>query len=238
MTGGGKFGFAGYAASAGGAAPPPPVSPPGPLTIYGAISSPGVGDPATISGCALDSTQFPNFGVSIGVADVVSGTGQFGIAFNKFFDSTWAVPGGPNAAFVVSAGNDIASQRTTIVVDSLDYATNWAFYGGAGSYEDVFNFGGFCDNAGGTATFSWVTAITLQSLSNGCVATLSGASSTAQDSTFASIGGLGIGQYIILNAGRGGYTAAGDSMVVDITVTATNSAGSAQQTFRWNLDWF
>ena len=60
MTGGGKFGFAGYASSA--AAPPPPVTPPGPLIIYGAIASPGVGDPATISGCALDSSQFPSFG--------------------------------------------------------------------------------------------------------------------------------------------------------------------------------
>ena len=101
----------------------------------------------------------------------------------------------------------------------------------------MFNFGGFCENLGGTATFSWTTLITLQSLSNGCVATLVGAPSTAQDSTFATVGGFGIGQYIILNAGRGGYPAPGDTMVVDITVTATNSGGSAQQTFRWNLDW-
>ena len=236
MTGGGKFGFAGYASSA--AAPPPPVTPPGPLIIYGAIASPGVGDPATISGCALDSSQFPSFGISIGVTDVLTGTGQFGIAFNKFFDNTWAVPGGPNPTFVVSGSNAPGAQRTTIIVDSIDYSSNWASYGGAGSYEDVFNFGGFCENQGGTAAFSWVTAITLQSLSNGCVGTLSGASSTAQDSTFATIGGFGIGQYIILQAGRGGYPAPGDSMVVDITVTATNSGGSAQQTFRWNLDWF
>jgi hypothetical protein len=237
MTGGGKFGFAGYAAASSGAAPPPPVTPPGPLTIYGDISSPGVGDPATISGCAMDSSQFPNFGISIGVNDQATGSGLLGMGFNKSFDSSWAIPPGANATFVIFGSNTPASKRTTIVVDAADYATNWFSFGPPGSYEDVLNYAGFCENLGGTATFSWDAVITTQSLSNGCVAAVSGTSSTAQDSTFGSIGGFGIGRYIVINAGRGGYPAAGDSMVIDVTVTATNTGGSALDTFRCNIDW-
>ena len=81
MTGGGKFGFAGYAASQTSAAPPP-VTPPGPITIYGDIAAPGVPDPATVACCAMDSTQFTNFGLAIGVADIISGLGQYGLAYN------------------------------------------------------------------------------------------------------------------------------------------------------------
>lgn len=238
MTGGGKFGFAGYAAASSGAAPPPPVTPPGPLTIYGVILSPGVGDPTTQDGCAMDSSQFPNFAVSIGVNDQITGTGLLGMGFNKYFDATWAVPGGPNATFVVSGGNNPAGTRTSIIVDSVDYSVNWAGFGPPGSYEDVLNFAGFCENSGGTATFSWDVVITAQSLSNGCVAAVSGTSSTAQDSTFATVGGLGIGRYIVINAGRGGYPAPLDNMTIDVTVTATNSGGTATKNFRCNIDWF
>ena len=238
MTGGGKFGFAGYAAaSSGGSPPPPPVTPPGPLTIYGA-SAGGVGDPATISGCAMDSTQFPNWSISIGVNDQITGSGLLGLGFNKSFDPSWAVPGGPNAIFVISGGNAPASTRTTIILDAFDYEINWSSFGPPGSYEDVISFGGFCENPGGTATFSWDVVITSQSLSNGCVAAVSGTSSTAQDSTYATIGGLGIGRYIVINAGRGGYTQPGDSMVLDVTVTASNSGGTATATWRCNIDWF
>lgn len=238
MTGGGKFGFAGYAAASSGAAPPPPVTPPGPLTIYGDLAAPGIGDPNTVGGCSMASDQFPNFAVSIGVNDQITGSGQYGVGFNSKFDTSYLIPPGPNATFVISGGNNTVGQRTALIVDAADYTVNWASFGPPGSYEDVLNFAGFCENPGGTATFSWDAVIAAQSLSNGVVAAVSGTSSTAQDSTFGSVGGLGIGRYIIINAGRGGYPAPGDSMTIDVTVTATNSGGSASQLFRCNIDWF
>ena len=237
MTGGGKFGFAGYAASQTSAAPPP-VTPPGPITIYGDIAAPGVPDPGTIACCAMDSTQFTNFGVAIGVADIISGLGQYGLAYNDFGNTTYGIPPGPNATFVLAAANTPGSNRTTYEIDSLTYGQDWFGYGPPGSYEDVYNFGGIADNAGGAATsWSWTMTITAQSLSNGCVALVGGSSSTAQDSTFQTIGGTGIGQYVVVNAGRGGYPAGGDTMTIDVIVTATNSGGSASANWRCSINW-
>ncbi len=238
MTGGGKFGFAGYAAMSGGAAPPPPVTPPGPITIYGNRLAPGAPDPATVSCCALDSTQFPLFGGAIGVADIGTGAGTYGLAYNGFGETVYSIPPGPNATFVLNCGNVPGSTRTTFAIDSVDYSLNWSLYGPPGSYEDVYNFAGIADNAGGVATsWNWTTVITAQSLSNGCVASLGGSSSTAQDSTFGALGGTGIGQYVVVNAGRGGYPAPLDQLTIDVTVTATNSGGSAQAMWRCGIVW-
>jgi len=237
MTGGGKFGFAGYAASQTSAAPPP-VTPPGPITIFGDIAAPGIPDPATIACCALDSTQFTNFGFSIGVADIITGFGNYGLAYNGFGDSTYTIPPGPNATFVLACANTPGSTRTSYEIDSFDYAQNWFGYGPPGAYEDVYNFGGIASNAGGVATsWNWTMTITAQSLSNGCIGLVGGTSSTTQDSTFQTVGGTGIGQYVVMIAGRGGYPAGGDSMVIDVVVTATNSGGSATAQYRCNINW-
>ena len=235
MTGGGKFGFAGYAASQTSAAPPP-VTPPGPITIYGDITAPSVPNAATINCCAMDSPRFTNFGISIGVADIATGLGAYGLAYNEFGNSTYTIPPGPNAVFVLACANIPGSFRTVFEIDSIDYAQNWFGYGPPGSYEDVYNFGGYADNAGGAATsWSWTMVIAAQSLSNGCVATVGGSSSTAQDSTFTTVGGTGVGQYVIVNAGRGGYPAGGDFIVCDVGVTATNSGGSASASWRCEI---
>ncbi len=237
MTGGGKFGFAGYAAASGGASPPPPVTPPGPITIYGDTLG-GVFDPNTISCCSMDSTQFTGWTISIGVSDATTGGGLLGLSFNGRGDSSYAIPPGPNATFVLNCANVPGSLRTLFEIDAVDYSTNWFGFGPPGSYEDVYNFGGIATNGGGAATsWNWSMVITAQSLSNGVVGLVGGSSSTVQDSTFGAVGGTGIGQYVVMQAGRGGYPAPGDSMTIDVTVTATNSGGSDIAMWRCGIDW-
>lgn len=82
--------------------------------------------------------------------------------------------------------------------------------------------------ATGATSFSWVLELTSSSLSNGSVA-VAGTAATAQDCTSS-----GVGEYlsITFGGGRGGqtYPENGDSIVVTLKATATNSIGSTGAT--------
>ena len=83
--------------------------------------------------------------------------------------------------------------------------------------------------ATGATSFSWDMVLTSSSLSNGSVAAV-GTALTGQDCT----AGTGVGEYlsITFGGGRGGqtYPESGDSIVVTLKGTATNSTGTTSAT--------
>jgi hypothetical protein len=83
--------------------------------------------------------------------------------------------------------------------------------------------------ATGATSYSWVLLLTSSSLSNGCTAAIAGTTVTTQDCT---TGGVGEYLSITFGGGRGGqtYPANGDSIVMTLKATATNSTGSTGAT--------
>ena len=107
--------------------------------------------------------------------------------------------------------------------------------------DQFVNFDG-CDSASqnkvygyiratGATSFQWNLDLTSQSLSNGCIAAIgnSGSGSTSQDCTSSGVTETIV---IVFGGGRGGqtYPAHGDSLVVTLEATATNSSGSTSAT--------
>ena len=92
----------------------------------------------------------------------------------------------------------------------------------------IINYQGYI-RATGATSFAWnIVGLTINtSLSNGTSASIVGTASTTQDETSSSDS---IGEYlqIAFGGGRGGLTfpADGDTVELDISATATNSAGS------------
>ena len=82
--------------------------------------------------------------------------------------------------------------------------------------------------ATGATSFSWDLVLTSSSLSSG-TATVEGTASTAQDCTSSGVGEI---LKISFGGGRGGqtYPSAGDSIVVTLRATATNSTGGTAAT--------
>ena len=78
--------------------------------------------------------------------------------------------------------------------------------------------------ATGATSYLWDLSISSQSLSNGCIATISGTASTSQDATSS---GIGEDCQITFGGGRGGqlYPIAGDTLVLEIKAKATNGSG-------------
>lgn len=108
---------------------------------------------------------------------------------------------------------------------SLNVATFSAFDGC--SSNSLHKFYGYL-RATGATSFLWQLALTSSSLSSG-TATIEGTASTAQDCTSS---GVGETLKISFGGGRGGqtYPSAGDSIVVTLKGTATNSTGGTAAT--------
>jgi len=83
--------------------------------------------------------------------------------------------------------------------------------------------------ATGATSFGWDIVLTSQSLTNG-TASIEGTALTGQDCT----AGAGVGEYlqIAFGGGRGGqtYPESGDSIVITLKGTATNSTGTTSAT--------
>jgi hypothetical protein len=204
-------------------------TPPTAVKIYPSSATPAAG--ASI--CDMESQIAPGWNGAYGIADIVTGLGNSGIGYNGDGLNTYSVPPGNSttAAFVVGLVNTNATGRTTIDVDTADYLTNYnTGYGGSG-YNDIITFAGYGDGGVGATSWSWAVSINFQSLSNGTVASVSGTASTAQNSTYATAGWTGVGQYIFIQPGRSGYVIAGDTFIIDVDVTATNAGGSATASF-------
>ena len=79
--------------------------------------------------------------------------------------------------------------------------------------------------ATGATSYLWDLTIDSQSLSNSCVASISGTASTSQDATSS---GIGEQCLITFGGGRGGqlYPRDGDTLVLEIKASATNGAGT------------
>lgn len=171
----------------------------------------------------------PNFGITQGVTDVITGTGVYGIAMNAGAESGNSVPPAPAySTFQTSMQN--VGPSTAMEVDALDYNNNLISYGGG--YEDILNYGGYADGGVGVGvTWSWAVTVTAQSISNGGIATVFGTPITAQDGAFTTVGWTGVGEYIRIQYGRTGGPLAGDFINVAVTATATNAGGTAVATF-------
>ena len=95
----------------------------------------------------------------------------------------------------------------------------------------TIEFGGYCNTAAAGCTFAWDVTLNSSSLSNGNSAAIIGTASTAQNSLAMGAGvGDGVGEKLQITFGgsKSGvfYPASGDSIVVTVSCTITNSAGS------------
>ena len=180
--------------------------------------------------CDMESNLITNWGILYGVADTVSGFGNTGLGYNGGGLNTYTVPPGNilTATFIVGLvnANGGTNGNTLMEVDTTDYLTNWNLGYGGGGYNDVITFAGYADGGVGATSWAWSVTIPSQSLSGGSVAYISGTASTAQDSTYVSVGGAGVGQSVFIQPGRGGYVQPGDNLMMQVDVTATNAAGS------------
>lgn len=209
-------------------------TPPTAVTIYPSNTSPAAG----INLCDMESQIATGWGTIFGVADIVTGLGNAGIGYNGDGLNTYGVPPGNifTATFVVGLSNINGSSRTAIEVDTATYLTDWNIGYGGGPYNDILTFGGYANGGVGATSWLWGVTIVSQSLSNGSSAYVTGTASTAQDSTYATAGVFGVGQYVGIQPGRSGYVNPGDSLTIDVDVTATNAGGSTNAAFRLSVD--
>ena len=190
----------------------------------------------TSSRIGIDGTQNPNWSVTEGVADVVTGTGVYGISWNDGANTGNNVPPAPPFSTFQTSMQNIGG-GCDMEINAADYAAN---YGGGyppGGYMDFINYGGFADGGVGATSWSWSVVITGQAFSNGMICSVVGAGVTTQDAAFVTNGWTGVGEYIQMIPGRTGFPAAGDNLSMDVTATATNGAGSTSQTFIHNVNW-
>ena len=120
-----------------------------------------------------------------------------------------------------------ATQWTSNALTLNPSVTEFSAFDGcsAQSQEKVYAY----LRATGATSYSWVLLVTSSSLSNGCTAAIAGTTVTTQDCT---TGGVGEYLSITFGGGRGGqtYPANGDSIVMTLKATATNSTGSTNAT--------
>jgi len=175
----------------------------------------------------------PNWGITQGVTDIITGTGVYGIAMNAGAETGNNVPPAAQySTFQVSMTN--VGPATVMEIDTMDYDLNLLSYGGG--YVDMMNYGGYADGGTGTGvTWAWDVTITASSISNGGVATVFGTPITAQDGAFTTTGWTGVGEYILIQYGRSGGPLAGDFINVQVTATATNAGGSASAAFNHDV---
>jgi len=209
------------------------VTPPTAITLYYDISL----NHRTASRIGIDGTQDPNWGLAQGVPDVVTGVGTYGVAWNSTGDTGANVPPAPAWSTIQFSMTNLVGS-TLMEIDALDYWTNWSFLGGGGGYLDFINYGGFADGGTGVGvTWAWSVVITAQSLSSGTVAVVTGTPILLQDGSFGVHGWTGVGEYVTLQSGRTGGPLPGDTLNIEVTVTATNAGGTATGVFANDINW-
>ena len=166
----------------------------------------------------------------IGTVGVVAQQGNQGAAPTGVSIAT-SSSGNYDESFFVADGS--ACSFTAMDVSAQQWSSNALTYGAA--IADFSQFDG-CSaqsinrifaylRATGATSFGWDIVLTSQSLSSG-TASIEGTALTAQDCT----AGVGVGEYlqIAFGGGRGGqtYPENGDSIVITLKGTATNSSGT------------
>ena len=177
----------------------------------------------------------PNWGITHGVTDVLTGTGVYGMANNAGAEGAGSVPPNPPystfQATMTNAGN-----ATVMEIDSLDYDLNLFSYGGG--YTDFFNYGGFADGGIGVGvTWTWDVTITGGTLTGGTIAYVVGTPITLPDGSFGVTGWTGVGEYVEIQPGRGGGPVPGDDLQIVVTATATNAGGPTSASFNHDINW-
>jgi len=192
----------------------------------------------TTTRIGIDGTQDPNYGITQGVPDLVTGVGTYGIAWNAGAETGNNVPPAAVYSTFQTSMQNIGG-GVTMEIDALDYWTNWSFLGAGGGYPDMINYGGFADGGLGTGvTWSWALTIVAQSLSNGTVAFISGTPvGNTPDGSFLANGWTGIGEYIGMQSGRSAGPIAGDTLNLSVTATATNAGGSTSASMIHDITW-
>ena len=208
----------------------------------------GVTPPTTVT-LYYDSTLFhrtssrigiygnadPNWGITHGVTDVVTGTGVYGMATNAGAETGNSVPPNPPYSTFQPTMMNVAN-ATMMEIDSVDYDNNLVSYGPG--YTDFFNYGGYADGGVGVGvTWTWSVTITGGSLTGGTIAYVVGTPITAQDGAFTTTGWTGVGEYVEIQPGRGGGPVPGDNLQIVVTATATNAGGSTSASFNHDINW-
>lgn len=187
----------------------------------------------------MDSAASP-FWTAIGVSDVITGTGQYGIGQNFGGNSGFQIPPDPQfTTFGLSMQN--TPNLVLYEVDAADYMNNYNF-GYPPGYEDFVNFGAYAEDpgAGGPSaatSWSWDVTILTQSFSGGAVAFTAGTGATTQQADFANNPGEGVLERVQWFLGRGGTILGGDSLLLEVAVTASNASGSAGAAVNVAINW-
>ena len=223
---------------AGGGGGTPPSTP----VIYSNLA--GFLGPATRYQDLVEmaSETGPAWGGSYGVSDIATGIGVYGIGNNYGGNNGFSVPPDPQLT-TFGVGMQNLPGLINYDVDTADYMTN---YTGAGIYppgwEDYLNFGAYAHDpgAGGgspATSWSWDVTIISQSFSGGATAYTQGTGATTQQADFANNPGEGVLEVVKWNLGRGGTILAGDSLNIEVAVTASNASGSAGAKVDVQINW-
>jgi len=223
---------------AGGGGGTPPSTP----VIYSNLA--GFLGPATRYQDLVEmaSETGPAWGGSYGVSDIATGIGVYGIGNNYGGNNGFSVPPDPQLT-TFGVGMQNLPGLINYDVDTADYMTN---YTGAGIYppgwEDYLNFGAYAHDpgAGGgspATSWSWDVTILNQSFSGGAIAFTSGTGATTQQADFGNNPGTGVGEDVKWFLGRGGTILGGDSLLIEVGVTASNAGGSAFNAVQVSINW-
>jgi hypothetical protein len=151
--------------------------------------------------------------------DVSIATGSSGNYDESFtvVDATSCGFGSMNVGPIQFSSNAITHSMNVAEFDAFDGCSS----------NSLHKFLGYI-RATGATSFLWDLSLTSSSLSSG-TATVEGTASTAQDCTSSGVGEI---LKISFGGGRGGqtYPSAGDSIVVTLRATATNSTGDTDAT--------
>ena len=222
----------------GAAGPSPPANP----VIYSNLAGYLATPTRFVDLVEMASETGLNWGAAYGVSDIATGTGVYGIGNNYGGNNGFAVPPDPQLT-TFGVGMQNLPGLVNYDVDTADYMAN---YTGAGIYppgwEDYLNFGAYAEDpgAGGASaatSWSWDVTILAQSFSGGAVAFTSGTGATTQQADFAINPGTGVGEDVKWSLGRGGSIIAGDSITIEVAVTASNASGSAVAAVDVQINW-
>jgi len=222
----------------GAAGPSPPTTPIIYSNLAGFLATPT----RFVNLVEMASETGPLWGANYGVSDIATGAGQYGIGNNYGGNNGFSVPPDPQLT-TFGVGMQNGAGLIIYEVDTADYMTN---YVGAGIYppgwEDYLNFGAYAADPGaglpGAATsWSWDVTILAQSFSGGAVAFTSGFGITTQQADFGNNPQTGVGEDVRWSLGRGGSIIAGDSIVIEVAVTASNASGSAVAAVNVEINW-
>lgn len=229
-----------------------------PLGVTEGVAAGGGGGPPTtpviysnLAGYLATPTRFqdlvemasetgPLWGGTYGVSDPITGTGQYGIGNNYGGNNGFSVPPDPQRT-TFGTGMQNLPNLVQYEVDAADYMNNYNF-GYPPGWEDFLNFGAYAEDpgAGGPSaatSWSWDVTILTQSFSGGAVAFTGGTGATTQQADFANNPGEGVLERVQWFLGRGGTILGGDSLLIEVGVTASNASGSAFAAVNVAINW-